>query len=385
LSVAFLAMHADRSRADHMLAQEAEQSAVPAVDIVEVSGPAADSSLSLPGDTAAWYESTIYARVSGYVGKWYVNIGDHVDAGQLLASIDTPELDAELAAARAKLRVAQAQVKVMTAGAEFAKSTYVRWRDSPKGVVSEQERESKKASEASAVAQLEAAEAQVSLDRADVERLSALQQFKRVVAPYAGTVIQRHIDIGDLVTAGSSANTTSLYRMVQDDPMRVFVDVPQSVAGDLMKVGVPARIIGSDSAGTLATGQIARTSAAIDPRARTFRAEIDIPNPDHRLVPGQYVQVAFALHNRESNQVPAAALVYRSGDPEVAELAHDGSVHFHPVTIARDDGDTVKLSSGVSKGDRVVLNISSAITEGERVRVSGADALSSATVAMSAH
>jgi RND family efflux transporter MFP subunit len=367
-----------------MLAQEAGQSAVPAVDVVEVSGPATDSSLALPGDTAAWYQSTIYARVSGYVGKWYANIGDHVSAGQLLASIDTPELDAELAAAKAKLRVAQAQVKVTTADAEFAKSTYARWRDSPKGVVSEQERESKKASEASAVAQLEAAVAQVSLDRADVERLSALEQFKRVVAPYAGTVIQRHIDVGDLVTAGSSANTTSLYQMVQDDPVRVFVDVPQGVAGDLMRVGVPARIVASDSPGTTITGTIARTSAAIDPRARTFRAEIDIPNPDHRLVPGQYVQVAFALQNRGANQVPATALVFRSGQPEVAELGHDGSVHFHPVMIARDDGDTVELSSGVSKGDRLVLNISSAIAEGEKVRVSGGDALSGATVAMRA-
>jgi RND family efflux transporter MFP subunit len=384
LLIAFLIMFASRSHADHVLAHEAEATALPAVDVVAVNDTAAGASLTLPGETAAWYESTIYARVSGYVAKWYVNIGDHVGAGELLASIDTPELDAELSAARAKLQVAQAQVKVKAAGADVAKSTYARWRDSPKGVVSEQEREDKKAGDESAVAELEAARAQVSLDRADVDRLSARQKFKRIVAPYDGTIIQRHIDIGDLVTAGSSPNTTSLYRMVQDDPMRVFVDVPQSVATDLMKVGVPARISAAGSPGPALTGTIARTSAAIDPKARTFRAELDIPNASRRLVPGQYVQVAFSLNDRGLKQVPAAALVFRSGEPEVAELASNGSVHFRPVTIARDDGDSVELSSGVSKGDRLVLNISSAITEGEEVRVSASEAAPPRTMAMRA-
>lgn len=164
--------------------------------------------------------------------------------------------------------------------------------------------------------------------------------------------------------------------------MRVFVDVPQSVANELMKVGVPARIIPSDSPGATIAGTITRTSNAIDPKARTFRAELDIANSDHRLVTGQYVQVAFALQNRDAKQVPAAALVFRSGDPEVAELSSDGSVHFHPVTITRDDGDTVEVGSGVSKGDRLVLNINSAITEGEKVRVNVADRVQDATVAM---
>jgi membrane fusion protein, multidrug efflux system len=382
LSVGFLIMYADRTRADRLLAREAEATAVPLVDVAVVNGKVIEGSLTLPGGTAAWYESTIYARVSGYVAHWSVDIGDHVSAGQLMASIDTPELDAELSAAKAKLRVALAQVKVKAADAQFARSTHARWRDSPRGVVSEQERESKKALDASAVAQLEAAQAEVSLDRADVERLSALQQFKRVVAPYAGTVTQRRIDIGDLVAADSPANTTPLYRMVQDDPMRVFVDVPQSVANELMQAGVPAQVIPSDSSADTIAGTITRTSNAIDPKARTFRAELDIPNSQHRLVTGQYVQVAFALQNRDFRQVPAAALVFRTGDPEVAQVASDGSVHFHPVTIARDDGDTVELSAGVSKGDRLVLNINSAITEGQKVRVNGADRAQDATVAM---
>jgi len=382
LSVGFLLVYASRSRANHTLAEQAHEIAEPVVDIVAVSDDAGGGSLTLPAETAAWYESTIYARVSGYVAKWYVNIGDHVDAGELLASIDTPELDAELAAAKAQLQVAQAQVRVKATAADLARTTYARWRDSPRGVVSEQEREDKKAGDASAEAQLEAARAQVSLDRADVVRLSALQQFKRVTAPYAGTITQRHIDIGDLVTAGSSSNNTSMYRMIQDDPMRVFVDIPQSAAPDLMRVGVPARISAFGSSASVIKGTIARTSDAIDPQARTFRAELDIPNPERRLVPGQYVQVTFALPTHGSRHVPAAALVFRSSEPEVAELGVDGSVHFRSVSILRDDGDTVELGPGVAQGDRLILNVSSALSEGEKVRVGNAGDVAKATVAM---
>ena len=180
LLLAFLIMHFTKSRAEHDLTHETTAAAgsLPAVDVVVVRNAAGAGTLTLPGETAAWYQSTIYARVSGYVAKWYVDIGDRVKAGQILATIDTPELDAELLAARAKLQVAQAQVKVKQADVEFATSTYARWRDSPKGVVSEQEREDKKAGNATAAAQLEAARAQVNLDQADVrptDRIRAIQ------------------------------------------------------------------------------------------------------------------------------------------------------------------------------------------------------------------
>jgi len=386
LLLAFLIMHLTKSRAEHDLTHETTAAAgsLPAVDVVVVRNAARAGTLTLPGETAAWYESTIYARVSGYVAKWYVDIGDRVKAGQILATIDTPELDAELLAASAKLQVAQAQVKVKQADVEFATSTYARWRDSPKGVVSEQEREDKKAGNATAAAQLEAARAQVNLDQADVDRLTAFEQFKRVTAPYAGTIVERRIDIGNLVTAGSSSSTTSLYRMAQDDPIRVFVDVPQSATADLMKVGVRAQISTNDSSGQTITGTIARTSDAIDPKARTFRAELDIPNPDRRLVPGLYVQVGFQLQNGGMNQVPAAALVFSAGGPKVAVVGSDGTVRYRAVTIGRDDGDKVELSSGVSDGERLVLNISNQIAEGTKVRVSG-DNGNGAAVALGAH
>jgi RND family efflux transporter MFP subunit len=360
LLLAFLIVHFSKSHTEHALVHDARVAGTsePAVDVVVVHSASVAASLTLPGETAAWYESTIYARVSGYVAKWYVDIGDHVKSGQLLALIDTPELDAELLAARAKLQISQA-------------STYARWRDSPKGVVSEQEREDKKAGDASAQAQLEAARAQVNSDQADVDRLTAFEQFKHVTAPYAGTIVERRIDIGNLVTAGSSSSTTSLYRMAQDDPIRVFVDVPQSAAPDLMKVGVAAKIFTNEPSGQPIVGNITRTSDAIDPKARTFRAELDIPNPDRRLVPGLYVQVGFQLQNSGMSQVPAAALLFSSGGPRVAVVTRDGTVRFQAVTIGRDDGDKVELSSGVADGDRLVLNISNQIVAGERVRVIG--------------
>jgi RND family efflux transporter MFP subunit len=384
LLLAFVIVFLLRLHAEHKLAREtrAAATAIPTVDVVTVRGAPAGGSLTLPGETAAWYESTIYARVSGYVAKWYVDIGDHVKAGQVLALIDTPELDAEFLAAKAKLKVSEAQVKVKQADAAFAASTYERWRDSPKGVVSDQEREDKKAGNAGAAAQLEAARAQVNLDQADVDRLSAFEQFKRVTAPYTGTITERRIDIGNLVTAGSSGDTTLLYRMAQDDPIRIFVDVPQSAAPDLMKIGIPAKILIGAASSPSISGAITRTSDAIDPRARTFRAELDIPNPDGRLVSGEYVQVAFDLQNNGMSQVPAAALVFATSGPRVAVVGPDGTVKFRPVTIGRDDGNEVELSSGVTDGERLVLNISNQIVAGQKVQVSTNEP-SGSSVAMS--
>ncbi len=228
----------------HSLAKSANAAftAPPPVDVITARPATVGQDLVLPGQTAAWYETTIYARVNGYVAKWLVDIGDHVKKGQLLATIETPELDAELAAARAQLKTSEAQVAAREAEAEFSKTTNERWRDSPKGVVSEQEREAKKADYESAKARLYAANAQVASDKSKVDQYTALTQFKQVVAPFDGTITERKIDIGNLVTAGSATTTTPLYRMAQTDPLRVFVDVPQSSAGELTQAGVPAEI-----------------------------------------------------------------------------------------------------------------------------------------------
>ncbi|HTB88208.1 MAG TPA: efflux RND transporter periplasmic adaptor subunit [Steroidobacteraceae bacterium] len=353
---------------------DAAYSAAPPVDVITAQPASAGQDLVLPGQTAAWYETTIYARVSGYVAKWMVDIGDHVKKGQVMALIETPELDAELSAARAQLKASEAQVAARQAEADFSKTTNERWRDSPKGVVSDQERESKKADYESANARLFAANAQVALDKSKVDQYTALAQFKQVVAPFDGTVTERKIDIGNLVMAGSGSTTTPLYRMAQTDPLRIFVDVPQNSAVELMKPGVPAEIRATGPSGGVFSGAITRSAESLDAQARTMRVEVDMPNANHALLPGTYVNVAFKLQPRGLVEVPAAALIFRPKATQVARVDAHSKIDFQDVTIARDNGTLVELGSGVKPGDRLVLNISSQIAEGQSVTPNDSDA-----------
>jgi len=371
LLVCFVAVTVARLFHAHGIAKAGESaySTPPPVDVVIAQPATMGQDLVLPGETAAWYETTIYARVSGYVAKWLVDIGDRVRKGQPLAAIETPELDAELQAARAQLKASEAQVGARKAEAEFSKTTNERWRDSPKGVVSDQEREAKKADYESSEARLYAANAQVNLDKSKVDQYAALAEFKQVKAPFDGTITERKIDIGNLVTAGSASTTTPLYRMAQTDPLRIFVDVPQSAAGELMNAGVPAEIRATGAVGGIFSGKIARSAQSINAQARTMRVEVDMPNANHALVPGMYVSVAFRLPPRGLVEVPAAALMFRASGTQVAQVDANGKIQFHDVMIARDNGSLVELASGVHPGDKLVLNISSQIASGQKVAV----------------
>jgi RND family efflux transporter MFP subunit len=372
--VGFFVTHTIRSHsADRLAAATATHvAAAPLVDVATVQSAPQTDVLALPGEAAAWYESTIYARVNGYVEKWFVDIGDHAHEGQVLATIETPRLDARLVADRARLRAAETEVEVGEAQARFARSTYERWKNSPKGVVSEQEREEKKAASESAQARRNAAVAQVNLAQAEVDRLTASVRFKEVRAPFSGIIVQRQIDIGNLVTAGSTSGNTPLYRITKNDPIRIFVEAPQSVAAS-MKVGTPAHISVGNLQGRSFDGTITRTANAVDTTARTLRVEVDLPNPDGALVPGSYVQAAFSLHTQGVSQVPAAALVFGVSGPQVAIVGSNGSVEFRNVSIVRDNGGVVELASGVRPGEKVALNISSQIADGQKVRLSTDD------------
>jgi RND family efflux transporter MFP subunit len=368
LVVGFFFVNSQRRHATSELAAatRVEMSGPPAVDVVSAKSSPLTQRLVLPGETAAWYDSKIYARVNGYVEKWLVDIGDHVSNGQTLALIETPELDAQLQAARAKLNATQAEVNVKQANADFAKSTYERWRTSPQGVVSQQERESKKAASIGAQSELIASKAQVALDQAEVDRLTSLTEFKKVKAPFDGTIVERDIDIGNLVTAGSGSGVSALYRVARNEPMRVFVDVPQSAADDLLTGDARARITVGSDANRHYDGKISRTSRAINKQSRTLRAEVDIPNADSRLVPGMYVEVSFTLKNPIGVQIPAAALSFRP-KPQVAIIDGRNVVEFRDVKIGVDDGDVVQIESGLKEGDKVVLNVSSQIASGMKV------------------
>ncbi len=364
--IAFFVRRHDNAIADDRATAAADAKVT--LDVVTVQPSPRNYPLSLPGETAGWYQSTIYARVDGYIGSWSADIGDRVTQGQVLATIETPELDQQLNAARAKAAASEAQVQVAESQVSITKLTYDRWKDSPQGVVSEQEREEKKADYDSAVARLLEAKAQAQLDEADVGRYSAFEAFKQVTAPYDGVITARRIDIGDLISAGSGANTTPLYSIAQSNLIRVFVDVPQRAAADMV-VGLTANATGNQFPDRIFHGKVARSSMSLDTRTRTQRTEVDIPNPDLSLIPGMYVQVVFELNQRGLVQVPAAAILFRPSGLEVAVVDSENKVEFRPVAIAKDDGDTVELAGGVSAGDRVALNISSAVASGEEVTV----------------
>jgi RND family efflux transporter MFP subunit len=357
--------HSDQANLRDEAALRVQQ--LPPVEVVRAQSAPPTQTLVLPGETRGWYSSTIYARVTGYVAKWLVDIGDKVKKDQVMAIIDTPDLDAQLDAARAQLEAAEAEAKVKESDVDFAKTTWVRWQTSPKGAVSEQEREDKKAHYQSSLAQLNAARAHINLDRANVDRLTFLTRFKEVNAPYDGVITERRIDIGDLVTAGS-ANTTPMFGIAQSERIRVFAEVPQSARIDL-GVGQVAKVTAAELPSRVFEGTVTRTSEAADPRARTMRVEIDLSNDDGALVPGIYVQVAFSLQPKSALQVPASAMIFRGNGPQVALITAGDAVKFQSVSIARDNGKFVEIASGLAEGDRVAVNISNQIADGEKVSV----------------
>ncbi|MGO8702744.1 MAG: efflux RND transporter periplasmic adaptor subunit [Candidatus Brocadiia bacterium] len=347
----------------------------PEVYVARVAGGDPDSPLTLPGVCRAFYEAKLFARVNGYVRKWYFDIGDHVKAGDILASIDTPDLDEQLRVAQAKLASLTADVKLAQAAADFARITYERFETAaPEGVVSRQEADEKKSERDVGMAKLESAKAQVALGEAEVRQLQDMVAFKQVVAPFDGVVTGRSVDIGELVTAGSTASTPSMFTVCTTDTARVFAEVPQ-VAASNIHVGMPAELTVPQFPGRVFHGQVDRTAEAIDAASGTLRVEVLAPNPDAALLPGMYAQVTF--HCRDLHppvRIPAGALLLLVDGPHVAIVGADGCVRFQPIKIARDLGDTIEVADGLSSGESVVLNISTEITDGQKVSPVVADA-----------
>lgn len=326
--------------------------------------------MSLPGEARAFNETTLYARTSGYVKEWKVDIGDVVKQGQTLATIETPELDDQLVAARAKVDQAQANAKLAETGVTFAKLTYDRWQEAaPEGVVSEQERDAKKAELDNATAKAAAAKAEIELAKAEVRRLETLSSFKNVTAPFDGTITKRDIDIGDLVTAGSTTSTSPLFSVERSDKLRVFVDLPQAASHEV-SVGGTASIFASEFPERAFTGTVDRSAGALDRASRTMRVELLVENPKFELKPGDYVQVRFSTKRSTAPvEIPSAALTYRNGSPTVAVVTENSTLTFRPITIGQDLGDRIELAAGLDVGDRVALNVSSDAAEGEKVLV----------------
>jgi RND family efflux transporter MFP subunit len=373
ISIAALGILERRSH-EAEVKQWTQEQAVPTVAVITPRAGATTQNLVLPGTVQAWYEAPIYARVSGYLKNWYFDFGAHVKKGDVLAEIETPDLDAQLAAAQAKLNSARAIVKVREAEVQFAQSTYQRWRDSPKGVVSVQEQEAKEADFNSANARLSAAKAEVAVDQGEVDRLLALESFKKIIAPFDGVVTARETDIGALINAGSGTgggNGPELFRVADLHMMRIYVQVPQQLSADI-KAGLSADLHLPQYPDKTFKATVATTSSAINLNARTLLVELHADNPDSKLQPGAYAQVSFELPaNSNVVHIPTSALVFREHGMEVATVGPDDKIELKPITLGRNLGTEVEVLSGLTVSDRVVNSPPDSLSTGDIVRIAG--------------
>ncbi len=354
--------------------QWTQEQAVPTVAIIAPRQGASAEHVVLPGTVQAWYEAPLYARVPGYLKDWYFDFGAHVKKGDVLAEIETPDLDAQLAAAQAKLNSAKAEVVVRQAEKQFAETTYERWRNSPKGVVSVQEQEGKQADYNSAVARVNAAQAEVAADQGEVDRLRALESFKKIIAPFDGVVTARETDIGALINAGSGTGGGSgpeLFRVADIHEMRVYVQVPQQMSAGIHE-GLTADLHLPQYPEKTFKAKVATTSSAINTSARTLLVELHADNPDGRLQPGAYAQVDFELpSNPNVVRIPTSALLFRQNGLKVATIGADDKIELKPITLGRNLGTEVEVLKGLTVSDRVVNSPPDSLASGDTVRIAG--------------
>jgi len=344
-----------RMRATRALERETEIEAIPVVAMVHPSTEAPDEQLVLPASVQAYEESPIFARTNGYLLRWNKDIGSKVAEGELLAEIDSPEIDQELMQARATRQQVAAQL-------DIAKVSNERWQSLRKTeTVSQQEADMQASNYQQAVANLAAADA-------NVRRLEEMESFKRVYAPFSGVVTKRNVDPGALINAGSTGRP--LFNVARVDPLRVFTNVPQSYS-PAIKVGMPAFLVLQEFSGQKFTGTIARTAEAIDPATRTLLTEVDVPNPDGKLLPGTFGELHFkAANSAPKLTIPVNAMLFRQEGPRVAVVGPDSKIHLRPIAIGRDYGASLEVLEGVTVEDRIVINPADSLQDGQMVRVS---------------
>jgi RND family efflux transporter MFP subunit len=339
------------------LREQTQALAEPTVEVVQPTLAPATRNIELPGDVQAFQEANIYARTSGYIGRWYSDIGSAVKSGQLLATIDAPEVDAQLLQARADAATALVNYKI-------AKVTADRWVGLLKSnSVSQQQTEQ-------FVSDMQAKQAMLASASANVDRLAQLQSYEKVTAPFDGVITVRNIDNGALINAGSAGGANgALFHLAEVDKLRVFVDVPQDQAQDIDQT-TQARISLPQKPGQIFTGTVTRTAGALDPSSRTLRVEVDVDNPGGLLLPGAFAQVSLLARARQPGlSLPLNALLFRPSGPQVATVDGNGKVKLVTVTPGRDFGTQMEIRRGLTTRDRVILNPGDAISEGQPVRV----------------
>jgi RND family efflux transporter MFP subunit len=379
--VAFFGGYLPRARRQAILAAEAEGriEEIPRVSVAAVTRAAGNSTLVLTGNIQASTEAPVLARADGYVKRRYVDIGDRVTAGQVLAEIDAPELDQQLRQAEASLEQSKAALEQSLANLEqgktnreLARVTAVRWSNlATKGVVSRQENDQYQAQYQSQTANVSSLEKAVSAQKsniaaaeANVSRLTDVRGYLKVKAPFAGVVTLRNVDVGTLISTGN----TLLFRIAQTAVLRTYINLPQAYAA-AVHVGQPAKLTIPGLPGRQFAGTVARTSNALDPASRTLLTEVQVPNPDGALMPGMYAMVDLNTPRIDPPLlIPGDALVTRADGPQVAVVGPDGIVHFRKLGLGRDYGDRIEVVSGLQEGQTVAINPSDVIREGAKVK-----------------
>jgi RND family efflux transporter MFP subunit len=349
-------------RTEHkVLAQQTERMAVPFVSVIHAAPINGDSDMVLPGTLKAYVESPIYARTNGYLKKWYKDIGSHVEKGELLAEIDTPEVDQQLAQARADLVTSQANLSLSTV-------TATRYQDLIKSdSVSRQDLDNANGDLAAKRAMTQSADA-------NVKRLEEMESFKRVYAPFTGIITQRNVDPGTLINAGNGGTATKeMFDLAQIDPMRVYVSVPQSYTPSI-HAGLKACLALSELAARTFCGQVVRTANSIDPNTRTLLTEVDVPNPTGALLPGAYAEVHFDVKLTGTHlSLPINALLFRPEGTIAAVVGPDSRIDFKKLTIGRDLGNSLEVIQGIDATDRIIVNPPDALEQNELVNLAAED------------
>lgn len=338
------------------LAENTEALAVPTVAIIHPAAQPGDEDLVLPGTLQAYVESPIYARTNGYLVKWYHDIGSHVNKGDILADIETPEVDQQLRQARADLVTAEANLRL-------SEITATRYTDLLKtDGVSKQEVDN-------ANGDLEAKRAIVQSAQANVGRLEELKSFQRVFAPFTGVITQRNIDIGTLINAGNGGTSQQLFYLAQTDPIRVYVNVPENYAPSI-HTGLGSYLDLTQFPGQKFEGQVVRTAEAIDLSTRTLLTEVDVPNKSGQLLPGGYAQVHLRVNVQHQRlQVPVNALLFRAEGLRAVVVNSNHRIRLQAVDIGRDYGNSLEVLNGLKADDWIVLNPPDSIEDGEEVHV----------------
>jgi RND family efflux transporter MFP subunit len=345
-----------RRRADAALKEETDELAIPSVEALRPGHGAPKTEIVLPGNMQAFTDAPIYARTNGYLKKWYVDIGGRVEAGELLAEIETPEVDQQLAQAQADLNTAKANLNL----SEITARRYEDLKDTDS--VSKQDVDN-------AEGDFQAKKAAVASALSNVKRLEELQSFEKIYAPFDGVITARNTDIGHLINSGAGGTQQELFHIESIRTLRVYVNVPQEYSASA-KPGLRADLTLSQFPGRRFTGVLVRTADAIDPSTRTLLVEIDVKNPTGELLPGAYTEVHLKVPSGAATYIlPVTALVFRSQGLEVALVGSASKAELVPVTLGRDFGTEVEVLSGIPEDALVIINPPDSLVTGEQVRV----------------